>query len=788
MDDDAEVPRVLNHGDEGERRPGGEEKEERKRTRPPSSYGSMKSDSDEREYEVEDEDDEEDCVDCTFPDTFKFESPAPAAAGFQPPRSASPETLYTMTTQLTKPPGAMVIHTRAADFLEDDEEKEEEEEDDILYADSPEPPEPVESDEVMQTEDNSQPGRLHPLQDLPHIFKSVLATLRRLTREELFKFKLCFSQWQSFVTVPELMEGDVLDFVDKILEVLGQDCSLLDTLRTLKSVNKVAEAEELRKTCDRAWIRYHLKTYLIRKHEVIHEGIPRPGKRNRLDTIYVQPQISVCGFGGVDPSHQIRPQPPSPLQIPCVDTSVRLNDLFRLRKEDGRPVRTAVTTGIPGIGMTVSVGKFCLDWAELRANRNLQFIIKLPFHSFWRLRDSPPPSKMMSIMEVIEYHHLECKDMKCLEEADCKFLIIMDSFDCYQATLDWENSPVLTDSHAPAHPDVLIVNLIRGNLLPGAFVWILGRRAAVSQIPAELIDVVTEIQGFSDEMKDDYLTRRFTDGALAANIVAHYQRLPMLRMLCRQPFICWMVATLFENSYRYVGYGVKPPKLTPFYINILVVQTNRKLQFYYNQTENNLKWSSKDKDMLMQMGKMALMMLEKNSSVFFEEDLKEQGLKLTEVTVFSGLCTELPAATSTARRTFCFIHLTYQEFMAALYVFGKFHMESQSKNVLDSMSKTKIFAVKGQSKLAAGLLHSALDRTLRAPLGQYDMFLRFLCGLLCPGCHKTMLEGNLFPHNSPAVAGLGEVQQLLEKTIASAPQERLANLMECLRELTQEDA
>lgn len=60
------------------------------------------------------------------------------------------------------------------------------------------------------------------------------------------------------------------------------------------------------------------------------------------------------------------------------------------------------------------------------------------------------------------------------------------------------------------------------------------------------------------------------------------------------------------------------------------------------------------------MGKMALKMLERNTSVFFEDDVKEFGLKLTEVTVSSGLCTELSTAASDRRRTFCFIHFTYQ--------------------------------------------------------------------------------------------------------------------------------
>ena len=60
------------------------------------------------------------------------------------------------------------------------------------------------------------------------------------------------------------------------------------------------------------------------------------------------------------------------------------------------------------------------------------------------------------------------------------------------------------------------------------------------------------------------------------------------------------------------------------------------------------------------MGKMAFKMLERNTSVFYEDDVKKYGLKVTEVTVLSGMCTELSTAASDSRRTYCFIHFTFQ--------------------------------------------------------------------------------------------------------------------------------
>lgn len=126
--------------------------------------------------------------------------------------------------------------------------------------------------------------------------------------------------------------------------------------------------------------------------------------------------------------------------------------------------------------------------------------------------------------------------------------------------------------------------------------------------------------------------------------------------------------------------------------------------------------------------------------------------------------------------------------MAALYVFTTFR--SQSKNVLDSGASRKTFSSTSQSKSLAGLVQSAVVLTLSAPQGRYDMFLRFLCGLLSPDCHDNQLSGFLYDRKTPKLSGLDEVQQMLKQTIETAHQtrrERVENLKECLREMTQVD-
>lgn len=766
-------------------------RDRRKWERPPSSYGSMKSDSEEMEedeedreemadtFEEDDEAEEEIAAIFSAPALPQSESTRLREMGVRISRPDSPETFYTQTTEQTKPPGAFVIDTRPVESEELEEEEEELPE--FVMINSPEPPEPIEPDEEEQ-DDDAQPGRLHPEQDLRHIYQKIMEVLRELKPEELFKFKTYFHQRESGTNMQRILEGDILDFVDNIIEILGLDRSLSHTVSSLERAGLQSRADQLRQNCKRALIRSQLKQFLTRKYQVIREGVVRAGKHNLLDSVYVEPEISVGARGGVDPAHELRPPPPG---TPAAGPWVGVNDLFRLQRADGQGVRTVLTTGIPGIGMSVSVGKFCLDWAEQRANRDFQFVITLSFGTLWLLRDKKPAeSQQRSIMDLIASCHPDCKDLELLGDDDCKFLLVMDCYDCYRVPLDWENAPVISDKSTPAHPDILIVNMIRGTLLPNARLWILGRQAAVSQIPLQFIDAVTEIQGFRDDMTDQYLTRRFNDAQLGADIVAHYKRLPTLRILARQPFICWMMATVFERCYRYQQYGVHPPRLTPFYINILVVQINRRQQFYYGKLENDLRWSAAEQSLVTKMGLMAFKMLEKDTHVFSKKDVKDGGMDLMEVTVWSGLCTELPAAGG--QRRFCFVHLTVQEFMAALYVFIMFR--NDSKSILHfRLPSAPLFGLKDLPKSAAGLVQHALERTLSSPVGHYDMFLRFLCGLLSPECHSRQLGGHLFPYNAPPVNGLDEAQGLLNKAIARAPPARLENLKECLREMTQKD-
>lgn len=756
--------------------------------RPPSSYGSMKSSvemEDECEAPEADGDDQNGAEEFNRPAPVLPQAAAAAAyegAGVQMNRPASPETLYTMTTMQTKPPGALVIDTEEEEDIECPSETEEEEDEECFITNSPEPPEPIEMQMEVEMDEYGQPGRLHPEQDMPHVFKNIQKTLTELQKEDLYKFKLNFNLRKSSISLKELFEGDLLDFVDRIIEKFGLEPSLLSAIITLQNISKQEEAEALQANCKKAMIRFSLRNAIVRQFQCFFEGIPKPGNRKLIDEIYIEPEICTCPSH--DSAHQIR-NPLQTTQSPHPDSAVSLKNMLRLRKVNGELVRTVVTTGLAGIGRSISVAKYCYDWAEERCNKDLQYVITLPFSTLWNLRNQNLSSpKEMSIMDVIEYSHSLCKSKTYLDDKDCKFLLIMDSFDCYQTPLDWKNTPMIKDSNATAKVlDHLIVNLIRGTLLPHAQVWILGRQAAVSQIPSEFIDVFTEIHGFNNEMREEYLRRRIGSEELANQVIFRSRQLPTLRIMSQQPLICWMMHQIFTFNYsKKESYGCSPPKLTMFFVNTLIIQINRRLEFYFDQSQGYMNWPENDQKMIGSLSCMALKMLERNVFEFRLKDLKENSLNVMDVTVFSGLCTELPPAPSGERR-FCFLHSTFLEFMAAVYVHYLFRWESKN-----ALAIIKGFKVPEKAKSSMEIVQSAINLTFKSPLGQYDMFLRFLCGLINLECSRG-LSGHLFKRDRTMDEWIfnPDVEELVRRTIQTCPAERKENMEECLREMTQED-
>ncbi|MCJ8736299.1 hypothetical protein PDJAM_G00258150, partial [Pangasius djambal] len=107
-----------------------------------------------------------------------------------------------------------------------------------------------------------------------------------------------------------------------------------------------------------------LKSNLREKFKRINEGISQHGSSALLNEIYTELYITEGWSGDVNNEHEVRQIETVSRRPATQETPINCNDLFK-----DKFIRSVLTKGVAGIGKTVSVQKFILDWAEGKANQ-----------------------------------------------------------------------------------------------------------------------------------------------------------------------------------------------------------------------------------------------------------------------------------------------------------------------------------------------------------------------------------------------------------------------------------
>ncbi|XP_036406711.1 NACHT, LRR and PYD domains-containing protein 12-like [Megalops cyprinoides] len=608
--------------------------------------------------------------------------------------------------------------------------------------------------------------------DLILINKSLHHTLKKLDKDSLEQFKKCLSQDYPECLESQLEDHEVLDVVEKMLESCGTERSVKITLHILRNMNQKDLAYSLENDHQRnesaIKAQNTLKANLKKRFECIFEGLAKQGHATLLKEIYTELYITEGGNGEVNYEHEVRLIETMSKRHATQERKIHCDDIFQLLPCQRKTIRTVLTKGIAGIGKTVSVQKFILNWAEGEANQDIHFIFNLPFRDLNLKKE-----KDFSLMQLLQHYFPELKEIKCVEHEEVKVVFIFDGLDECRLPLDFQNNEILCDVTKPTSVDVLLTNLIKGNLLPSALLWITARPAAASQIPPDCIHRVTEIQGFSDPQKEEYFRKRIKDQNLASRIISHIKSSRSLYIMCHIPIFCWISATVLQTVMSETDSGEIPKTLTEMYTHFLLIQTNVKNQKYHGT--NIIK---SDAEIILKLGQLAFQQLQKGNLIFYEEDLRDACIDVREASVYSGICTEifreLPGLFQ--KKAYCFVHLTIQEYLAALFVF--LSCVNENKNVL-TPQKSKI----QHHRLQLSALHrSAVDQALQSKNGHLDLFLRFLLGLsLDPS--QTLLGGLLTQSGCISQSTEETVNYVKWKIKEESSAERTISLFHCLNEL-----
>ncbi|CAL8307786.1 unnamed protein product [Merluccius merluccius] len=524
---------------------------------------------------------------------------------------------------------------------------------------------------------------------------------------------------------------------------------------------------------------HKLRSHLKEKFRRVFEGIAKAGQQTDLNDFYTELFITERHSGDVNNEHEVRLIETASRKPAKEETPIKCEDICKPLPGQDQPIRTIMTTGVAGIGKTVLTHKFTLDWAEGKTNHDIHFTFPFTFRELNLLK-----GKEFSLVELLHHFFIETKQAGICRYERFQVVFILDGLDECRLPLDFQNNQIWTDVTAPTSVDMLLTNLIRGDLLPSARIWITTRPGAANQIPAECVDMVTEVRGFTDPQKEEYFMKKFSDETLTRKIISHVKKSQSLHIMCHIPVFCWISATVMEDLFTTSQSGEEMPNtVTQMYIHFLRVQSIQGDRKYHGRAETDPHWSSESREIIVSLGKLAFNQLEKGNLIFYEADLAECGIDIRAASVYSGVFTQIfkEECGLYQDKVFCFVHLSIQEFLSALYVFLSFR--NTGVNLLSQEQPRSMWSVLFRKKpKVSPLYQSAVDKALQSENGHLDLFLRFLLGLSLE-TNQILLRGLLGQTGSSLVTNQETVSYIKEKISGDLSPERSINLFHCLNEL-----
>ncbi|XP_062418594.1 NLR family CARD domain-containing protein 3-like isoform X5 [Pungitius pungitius] len=626
------------------------------------------------------------------------------------------------------------------------------------------PQEDQESSEVPT--ESAQQHQTH----LDSIFKLLEENILTFMKNELMNIQNIVNS-----DYPEcLEEEEVLDEDQR----RSREAFVKISVHFLRRMKQEELAERLQSRLCVAVCQRELKSNLKKKFQSVFEGIAKAGNPTLLNEIYTELYITEGGTAEVNEEHEVRQIETASRKPARPETTIRQEDLFKASAGGEEPIRTVMTKGVAGIGKTVLTQKFTLDWAEDKDHQDIQFTFPFTFRELNVLRE-----KKFSLVGLVHHFFSETRAAGICRFEEFQVVFIFDGLDECRLPLDFHNNEILTDVTETSSVDVLLTNLIRGKLLPSARLWITTRPAAANQIPPECVGMVTEVSGFTDPQKEEYFRKKFRDEGQASRLVSHMKTARSLHIMCHIPVFCWITATVLKENLKTREGGELPKTLTEMYIHFLVVQSKVKKVKYDGGAETDPHWSPESSKMIASLGKLAFDQLQKGHLIFYESDLTECGINIRAASVYSGVFTQIFREESRLYqdKVFCFVHLSVQEFLAALHVHLTFI--SSGVNLLSEEQTTfPVSKVFGDKPKPMCLYQSAVDQALQSPNGHLDLFLRFLLGLSLE-TNQMLLRGLLTQTGSRSKTKRRTVQYIKEKISEDVSPEKSINLFHCLNEL-----
>ncbi|KAL0150802.1 hypothetical protein M9458_053884, partial [Cirrhinus mrigala] len=612
-------------------------------------------------------------------------------------------------------------------------------------------------------------------------------SLKELVEAELKDFQWYLKNDHRCISASEMENADRLNTVDKTVACFGPEKAVKITVSILRKINQNHLAEKLENeykqgsTADSCQAALHdytetslrLKSKLKLNYRRILVGNSQTGHREYLNDIYTDLYVVENETGGRVSEHEVIQIESNHNRLTAKEMPIKCNDMFKVQNDTGRQNGKVLTMGIAGVGKTVSVNKFILDWAEGKENQDIVFIFPLPFR---RLNLIKEEYSLIGLLN--KFFCSSPEELPSLPEGDGKVMFIFDGLDECCFPLCFKEDDSFIDVNEKTTVSNIITNLIMTHLVPSALIWITSRPAAASLIPRDYIDQVTEVRGFNNEQKEQYFIKN-SGPEFARKIIHHIRKSRSLYIMCHIPVFCWISLTILQPLLAQESNDKTPTTLTGMYTNFVLSQTQQMKKKY----SEDPKLKANDKafyEIILKLGQLAFQHLEKCQLIFYKEDLEKCGLDVSEGSVYSGLCTQIfqEEKAVSGRNIYSFIHLSIQEFLAAFYVF----LISKDKKANPFLKSWKKMTWKLSKNPLFQLHKAAVNKALQSENGHLDLFLRFLLGLSLESEQSDLKE--LLPGLELKAENIKDTADYIKKKIEKEKSvERTINLFYCLSEL-----
>ncbi|XP_066467174.1 NACHT, LRR and PYD domains-containing protein 12-like [Tiliqua scincoides] len=376
--------------------------------------------------------------------------------------------------------------------------------------------------------------------------------------------------------------------------------------------------------------------------------------------------------------------------------------LFRWCFRSKRKPHSVMVSGVAGVGKTTLVQKFVFDWATRKHYQKFSFVF------YFKFRDLNTVGSGTSLESLIlrEYPKLQDK-LETIVQKPENLLFIFDGLDESNSDLDLSRNrtPNFCTQLGDVKPvSVIVASLLNQTLLKGSSVLLTSRPSKLARLETGVLHRVTSIVGFLSQEREQYFENFFGDHTVAQKALAHVRDSQVLYTLCYNPSYCWITCTALQPCFS--GKKRQAPALPKTVTQLFVRYVKHMLDHHTRE----LPEKEEVREMLIRLGWLAEFGLKNRILVFDQDHLESFSLKGSPV-LTAFLVESIHGDSTSSQVTYSFVHLTVQEFFAALVHYLDFKEET---------------------------FDDTMRRVNASQGGEYEIFLRFLCGLSHPATRAPL--------------------------------------------------